>query len=254
MVAVDKNLLIPIEEFSEKMTRSLPETIPARPEVISAPSHVETFRIRSKRTHNIPQEQETINISPEVETEPPSEILGAVYANIQLSFFGPLLLPKNEPETFEAETLPPTNNDFCLLEKVVQTVEQLQQQEEAFLLIVFGGNLTDIKNCNSALLQSLKFLTENTNCAETLILLTGFCPETEDLEDGSTKIPVFAKGPLSDSIISECTRLEDIPLVIKNKLIQSETLDEERPRLVRKKRYLLNIKPNKPPSVSNSSS
>lgn len=70
-------------------------------------------------------------------------------------------------------------------------------------------------------MQSIKFITESVNCTETFILLTGTCPEDFSYHH---RVPVFAKGPLS-GLITECTQLEDIPLVIKNGLLASDNFN-----------------------------
>lgn len=68
--------------------------------------------------------------------------------------------------------------DPGLFETVKTTLTALQEeQEEPLLMTVFGGHLSEVTNCESPLIQSIKHVIENTDPNSTLIVLTGYCPE-----------------------------------------------------------------------------
>ncbi|KAJ8940878.1 hypothetical protein NQ318_000615 [Aromia moschata] len=107
------------------------------------------------------------------------------------------------------------NEDPGLFETVKSTLTSLQEVPcGEFLMVVFGGHLSELTNQHSPLVQSVKYVTENTNPENTLIVVTGTCQGQEAGKDtmininedamndhnnvrsleGCAVLPVFAKG------------------------------------------------------------
>lgn len=62
-------------------------------------------------------------------------------------------------------------------------------------MIVVGGNLSEISDPFSELVQSVKYVLEHTNRQDTLILVTCYCPiRTLENKDEKRQIPFFAGG------------------------------------------------------------
>nr|CAI5834839.1 unnamed protein product [Callosobruchus analis] len=112
--------------------------------------------------------------------------------------------------------------DPGLFETVKSTLSSLQESPDPFLMIIFGGHLSEISDCHSALVQSVKHVTESTDPENTLIVLTTSCPESSELEhpevveiDENPKskrrrcddFPVFAKGDLFRTSYTEFPKL-----------------------------------------------
>ncbi|CAH1967696.1 unnamed protein product [Acanthoscelides obtectus] len=122
--------------------------------------------------------------------------------------------------------------DPGLFETVKSTLSSLQETSDPFLMVIFGGHLSEIGDPHSALVQSVKHVTESTNPENTLIVLTTSCPETSGAdhpeviqidENPALKhqrcqdFPVFAKGPKSDKL-SYVAELHEIPAAVKDAL------------------------------------
>lgn len=92
--------------------------------------------------------------------------------------------------------------DPGLFQTVKSTLSTLQETPESFVMIVFGGHLSEISDHHSPLVQSLKHVMEQTVPETTLVVLTGSCPDSEDnvvivkenVDCKNPTIPVFAKG------------------------------------------------------------
>nr|CAH7759258.1 unnamed protein product [Callosobruchus chinensis] len=122
--------------------------------------------------------------------------------------------------------------DPGLFETVKSTLSSLQESPDPFLMVIFGGHLSEIGDSHSALVQSLKHVTESTDPENTLIVLTTSCPESSEAShpevveiDENPKpkqrhcedFPVFARGPKSEKL-STVSELSDIPTAIKDAL------------------------------------
>lgn len=95
--------------------------------------------------------------------------------------------------------------DPGLFETVKTTLATLQDTSEHFLMVVFGGHLSEIHDQQSPLIQTIKYVTETTILEKTVVVLSGTCPESleslviikENIDFKTPTIPVFAKGNLS---------------------------------------------------------
>lgn len=84
-----------------------------------------------------------------------------------------------------------------MFELVKRTLRQLQLQnsDKGYLITFFGGNLCDMRNPRSDLMQSMKHLLENSDKANTLAVLTGSCPRNGRIEnDEENEIPLYVRG------------------------------------------------------------
>lgn len=88
---------------------------------------------------------------------------------------------------------------FEVVQKTLYTV--INSSETGFLMIIIGGNLSDISSSYSPLVQSIKHVAENTDEESTLIVLTGTCPNSPDSkvklpceELNRRNLPLFATG------------------------------------------------------------
>lgn len=92
--------------------------------------------------------------------------------------------------------------DSGLFQTVRSTLTTIQETSEPFLMIIFGGRLSEIRDKQSPLIQTVKYVVETTEPETTLIVLTGSCPESDgnlvvikEMKDyKNTLIPVFTKG------------------------------------------------------------
>lgn len=84
-----------------------------------------------------------------------------------------------------------------MFELVRRTLRQLQLQkvDSGYLVTFFGGNLCDMRNPRSDLMQSVKHVLENSKQADTLAILTGSCPKNGRIgSDEEIEIPLFVRG------------------------------------------------------------
>ncbi|CAH1112538.1 unnamed protein product [Psylliodes chrysocephalus] len=235
------------------ITKATKVTKPSTKEIILSPQHTEVFKIRVKRNTTNEQNETDINyrytnnnqfIGAPVDKdrmEHPWDSLD-VWSHVRFSFFGDLFKDKKKENLSKQENDILTNgmvnreNDRGLFETVESTLKNLQENPEAFLMVVFGGELQEVSDKYSPLVQTLKHVIENTDPENTLIVLTGNCPEFKNPNNGVVeinenvkecrnlnKIPVYAKGPKSDKL-GECVLLYDIPLIIKNSLEESSPI------------------------------
>lgn len=70
---------------------------------------------------------------------------------------------------------------------------QMNCEQSGFILIVFGGNLSDICNVYSPLIQTIKHVIENTDESNTLIVLTGSCTDGHGGDDSSNDRKEFVE-------------------------------------------------------------
>lgn len=85
--------------------------------------------------------------------------------------------------------------DIGLFETVKTTLSTLQEDpEEPFLMTVFGGHLSEISDCKSPMVQSIKHIIENTDPKSTLVVLTGSCPDHEGVYVHNYKRQQFGQG------------------------------------------------------------
>lgn len=84
-----------------------------------------------------------------------------------------------------------------MYELVKRTLRQLQLQnsDKGFLITFFGGNVCDLRNPRSDLMQSVKHVLENSDQANTLAVLTGSCPKDGRIgSDEKIEIPLYVRG------------------------------------------------------------
>lgn len=92
--------------------------------------------------------------------------------------------------------------DPGLFQTVTTTLDILQETSEPFLLVIFGGHLSEVTDEHNPLIQSIKHVIESTVPETTLLVLTGSCRETtdsyimikENINSKSPAIPIFSKG------------------------------------------------------------
>lgn len=109
-------------------------------------------------------------------------------------------------------------NDRGLFETVESTLKNLQENPEAFLMVVFGGELQEVSDKYSPLVQTLKHVIENTDPENTLIVLTGNCPEFKNPNNGVVEI---------NENVKECRNLNKIPVYAKgNHFYNASSLGE----------------------------
>ncbi|EFA09435.2 hypothetical protein TcasGA2_TC010647 [Tribolium castaneum] len=198
-----------------------------RPEshLITQPEHTEVFKIRSKREFHIDNNNNQ-GMTPVDENDPNFDIFG-IMANIKLTFFGKLFdqdTPANKKPIAQLQ-----NNvmnqigkvtENSLFDLVKETLNNVQDCRNGFLMIVIGGCLKDVSDIYSPLMQSVKHIVENTDPQNTLIVLTGQCPGGENNNQQFT-IPVYTRGPPKCSGIAVAEQLYDVPYAIKNMLTEN---------------------------------
>ncbi|CAH1967697.1 unnamed protein product [Acanthoscelides obtectus] len=210
--------------------------------IVTSPAHKEVFKIRVRRNAlngNIERKMHPIrDINLEKSRDGHAWDIFDVMQHVRYSFFGKLFedeIKKNEfspsvQKGMESMKLPKL--DPGLFETVKSTLSSLQETSDPFLMVIFGGHLSEIGDPHSALVQSVKHVTESTNPENTLIVLTTSCPETSGAdhpeviqidENPALKhqrcqdFPVFAKGPKSDKL-SYVAELHEIPAAVKDAL------------------------------------
>ncbi|KAJ8984010.1 hypothetical protein NQ317_006865 [Molorchus minor] len=206
---------------------------PSFEDIITNPEHTEVFNIRVKRnSDNIEEKPEEIVNVPLERDSPgtPWDILNFM-GQVRYSFFGKLFEDQDKNRRIEEENHIPqevsnTNEDPGLFDTVTSTLSSLQQAPgETFLMVVFGGHLSEISNPRSPLVQSVKHVTENTDPESTLVVLTGTCSvrigeggmeTSNDLSENGE----MRNGPRSGDL-KDCQGLYDIPLIVKNILEES---------------------------------
>lgn len=138
--------------------------------------------------------------------------------------------------------------DPRLFQMVKNTLKTLQGTFEPFIMVIFAGQLSEISDPHSPLIQTIKYVVESTLQETTLIILTGSCPVNEpnvvvineNIDCQKRIVPIFAKGctqnnftlnkvlhmhalvvgPSTEKLL-QCQVLYDIPLVIRNLLEES---------------------------------
>nr|CAI5834840.1 unnamed protein product [Callosobruchus analis] len=200
--------------------------------IVTSPAHKEVFKIRVKRnteTANYERRRCPIrDVNLGKSKDRPSWDIFDVMQHVRYSFLGKLFedeIRKNEfkiPPQKALEPIKLSKVDPGLFETVKSTLSSLQESPDPFLMIIFGGHLSEISDCHSALVQSVKHVTESTDPENTLIVLTTSCPESSELEhpevveiDENPKskrrrcddFPVFAKGDLFRTSYTEFPKL-----------------------------------------------
>lgn len=88
-----------------------------------------------------------------------------------------------------------------MFELVRRTLREVQnhKSDNGFLMTFFGGNICDIKNPRSDLMQSIKHVLENSDEKNTLTVLTGSCPKEGRIgNDEGGEIPLYVRGVSTD--------------------------------------------------------
>lgn len=78
--------------------------------------------------------------------------------------------------------------DSSFFEVVKSTLTRLQNKESPFLMIVIGGETSDLSKKNSQLVQSIKHVMENEVSNNTLFVVTGMCPECQTSVNGEERV------------------------------------------------------------------
>nr|CAH7759256.1 unnamed protein product [Callosobruchus chinensis] len=210
--------------------------------IVTSPAHKEVFKIRVKRNidrANFERRRYPIrDVNLGKSKDRPAWDIFDVMQHVRYSFFGKLFedeIRKNElktPPQKALEQMKLSKVDPGLFETVKSTLSSLQESPDPFLMVIFGGHLSEIGDSHSALVQSLKHVTESTDPENTLIVLTTSCPESSEAShpevveiDENPKpkqrhcedFPVFARGPKSEKL-STVSELSDIPTAIKDAL------------------------------------
>lgn len=60
--------------------------------------------------------------------------------------------------------------------------------------MVIGGNISETSNPFSDLVQSTKYILENTDKSETLVLVTCYCPNRGEGNQDKRSVPYYAQG------------------------------------------------------------
>lgn len=82
-----------------------------------------------------------------------------------------------------------------MYELVRRTLRELEQEDKGYLVTFFGGNMCDLKDPRSDLVQSIKHVLENSDEQNTLAVLTGSCPKDGRIgTDEGIQMPLYAKG------------------------------------------------------------
>lgn len=94
---------------------------------------------------------------------------------------------------------PEESAEPTLLELVKRTLRQASSHStNGYIMTIVGGDISDIANPHSDLMQAAKFVTENTDDRNTLIVITRLCSENNNglgiRKTRSEKIPVYARG------------------------------------------------------------
>ncbi|XP_044271309.1 uncharacterized protein LOC123015575 [Tribolium madens] len=193
--------------------------------LITQPEHTEVFRIRSKREFHIDNNNQ--GMTPVDENDPNFDIFG-IMANIKLTFFGKLFdqeKPANQKPIAQLQNNVMNQigkvSENSLFDLVKETLNNVQDCQNGFLMIVIGGCLKDISDIYSPLMQSVKHIVENTDPQSTLIVLTGQCPAGENNNNQEFTIPVYTRGPPKCSGIAVSEQLYDVPYAIKNMLTEN---------------------------------
>lgn len=89
--------------------------------------------------------------------------------------------------------------ELTLFELVKRTLRQTNSHSpKGYIMSIMGGNICDVSNPYSELMQAAKFVSENTDERNTLIVITSPCSDEgstfSDRETRSEDIPVYAKG------------------------------------------------------------
>ncbi|CAH0554444.1 unnamed protein product [Brassicogethes aeneus] len=189
-----------------------------------------------------------------------------IITDTKLSFFGRIFGNDVSSTTEDPATLNTLGQvrDTSFFQVVKSTLTKLQNKENPYLMIILGGELVDLSNKESQLVQSIKHVIENEMCNNTMIVVTGMCPNQEDdvtcnqkksgdnemnndgqvvkmgegvgENDEGPSIPVLAKGPNTDKL-SQCTELYDVPITMKAILMDLQApSDSTNPR---KKRSII---------------
>ncbi|KAK9890582.1 hypothetical protein WA026_011952 [Henosepilachna vigintioctopunctata] len=209
---------------------------------VEGPEHTEVFKIRTKRDMPVSKPQEIsdatyLNQEPKVKTI--FDIMD-ILSNLQRSLFGNMLQDDSDMFMRERDSCPMQNNMFKkirqpgLFEVVQKTLYSvINASDSGFLMVIVGGNLSDVSSAYSPLVQSIKHISENTDEDSTLIVLTATCPNSPEArvklsceELNKQSLPLFAVGPGSDEF-SNCYELYDIPITVKRILAKYNSKNRE---------------------------
>lgn len=84
---------------------------------------------------------------------------------------------------------------FELVKRTLRQLEIHKTNNNGFLLTFFGGNICDIRNPRSDLMQSIKHVLENCDKENTLAVLTGSCPKDGRIgNDEIASMPLYVRG------------------------------------------------------------
>lgn len=117
-----------------------------------------------------------------------------------------MLLDTLERSTNEEEGLDPTIigqiREPSLFELVKRTLREAESQsKKGYLMTIIGGDICDVSDPHSDLMQAVKFVSENTDDKNTLTVITRACSKNNDDLSSTAKresenVPVYAKGML----------------------------------------------------------
>lgn len=83
---------------------------------------------------------------------------------------------KDQDDIIDISVLGKEKKDAGLFSMVKSTLDTLLDPPEAsFLMVIFGGHLHSVTNKHSPIVQSIKYVLENTDPEKTLIIITGEC-------------------------------------------------------------------------------
>ncbi|XP_044754285.1 uncharacterized protein LOC123313459 [Coccinella septempunctata] len=227
------------------------------------PEHREVFKIKTKRQVTLDKPKEISDatyLNRESKVNTIFDIMD-IMRNMQKSLFGTMLQDESDSYPHDGESCPFPHNIlgrirqpglFEVVQKTLYTV--INSSDTGFLMIIIGGNLSDISSSYTPLVQSIKHVAENTDEESTLIVLTGTCPNSPDSrvklaceELNKRNLPLFATGPGSQEF-SSCYELYDVPLTVKRILSkynsnskEARPQDLEIPEPTRSKRGIIDV-------------
>lgn len=82
-----------------------------------------------------------------------------------------------------------------MFELVRRTLRQVEQKDSnGYLMTIMGGDLCQIREPRSDLVQSIKHVLENSCPDDTLVAVTGSCPTDGKAETDVDEMPLYVKG------------------------------------------------------------
>ncbi|XP_066253157.1 uncharacterized protein [Euwallacea similis] len=164
---------MPLEEDDKKYISPTGKTF------ITGDKHTEVFQIRARRSLTSEKKPEEVPVIKRKFKPAAWDVLN-VMKLVQYSFLGGIWddgfqphVTGDQPSLIDVRELRKQRQDPELFDMVKTTLNSLlNRPEKPFLMTIFGGHLHSIAEPHSPIVQSIKYVMENTESKKTLIVVT----------------------------------------------------------------------------------